>query len=111
MTLIYAVCAWVAWTASSPPAASYDVYVDGIFLEEVIDPTVNVCMDDTYVEHEMYVVGRLNATSSIPSGHLMYSWVPNMDGDGDGVVGFADFGLFVRSFGKCNNGTFEVPCE
>lgn len=33
------------------------------------------------------------------------------DLDGDGHVGYTDFGIWTGMFGKCTDGKKEIPCE
>jgi hypothetical protein len=42
---------------------------------------------------------------------ISYVWIRSFDYNEDGVVGFADFGIFSYHYGTCNNGWKVVPCE
>lgn len=137
-TLLYAACAWLAWTPAEN-ATHYDVYEDLIYSTTVIDPTVEVCRLAYYQPVVYHVVGLNDAEEeSPPSDSLEVEWVwdfdavgtpvvgfadfgqfanafgssnPDFDADEDGVIGMADFGLFASRWGECNDGQKVVPCS
>ena len=125
MLEVILICVTYAWTASTGPVDHYVVYVDGEMYATalpVTEPTAEVC---TYGEDPHTVtVQAFSATgdASIKSGPsepyafpLPEPRVPlppyvRADLDGDGVVGFTDFGLFGQFFGICHDDMEVVPC-
>ncbi len=101
MISIIAACVWLAWTPGEN-ALEYDVYEDLIFAVTVTPPEVEICRM-TYNDPILFhVVGIKGEQESEPSGTLEVQWIRWPDWDDDGIIGFADFGLFVPEFGGSN---------
>jgi hypothetical protein len=115
----------IAWIASTGPVESYNVYVDGVIDHTVIGPvTDKVCIydEDTHIIRVVPVDAEgkewessdaLTLTFEINKGGLKREPLhptAHADIDGDGVIGFKDFGLFTQQWGKCHNGREEIQC-
>ncbi len=109
MIALYAICAWIAW-APADNAISYDVYKDMIFAFNTPDTQFEACKVDYLTPITYYVVGANADEVGEPSDTLTIQWVPDFDGDDDGVVGMSDFGMFTQRWGECNDGVKVVPC-
>lgn len=139
MTFIYAACIWIAW-APANGAARYNAYLDRTYLDTIYGTELELCIDENYVEHELFVVGLAAGDYGPDSDSFVFVWVPDFDRNRNGSVGFSDFGAlaavwgsrspsdlwadvdgsgtvdwpdfgaFVARFGRCNNGEFEIDC-
>jgi len=113
--ILFAVCVTIAW-ASADNATMYEVRRDGAVLATVQDPTVIVCAPDFYTPHLFSVVGWDDSGHYGPtSDDLTLEWRWQLDLNGDGAVGFADFGGVMgrinAAWSTCHNGITEVDCE
>jgi len=108
----------------------------------VVEPPFEICQQDPfdkYITHEIFVVGiNIAGTRGPQSDSLFVEWKHDFDIDGDGIVGFSDFGAFSNAFGsddprfdvdgdgivgfkdygrfgqaygQCNNGITEFDCS
>ncbi len=136
ITTLIVACALVVWEPGAG-AVEHDVYEDMIFSFTALQPEMQVCWLSYHVPVTYYVVGIKDDKESVPSDTLTVEWVQNVDWDDDGVVGMADFGLFVAAyggsdpaydldgngsvgfsdlgvfvprFGECNSGVVVLPC-
>lgn len=114
-------CVLIAWLAASGPVDHYDLIRNGELVgsEQVCPSTVPAdqrcglaCIDDIGVEQRFEVVAVDADGSRGPlSEPLFLTRRYYTDYDHDGITTFKDFGVWSRSFGVCDNGRFEVPCE
>ena len=121
-------CLTFAWTPAPGPVDSYKVFMvtDGVYQEIATVQTeqAHVCFSDQEL-HAIAVQafdadgnqGPMSDASSevamlVEPPLYVHPLVPALqaDLDGNGSVGFEDFGLFGQAFGKCNDGRQEVPC-
>ncbi len=141
-TILLAACVFLNWDPGTN-AIQYEVWYDGGWTGvHVMEPPIQICQQDAsdwYITHEIFVVGiNIAGTRGPQSDSLFVQWKHNFDIDGDGIVGFSDFGAFSnafgsddprfdtdgdgivgftdygrfsQSYGKCNDGITEIPCS
>ena len=123
VALLY--CLTMGWAPAPGPVATYTVFLDGVVHQSGIAETeISVCLSDTE-PHTVTVKafdldgisGPMSDESEIiqmeivpPFYEVVLPLVVQADLDGSGVVGYRDFGLFTKVFGKCHDERVEVPC-
>jgi len=130
MLKVVATCLVFQWALGDIPESwpldHWDAYLDGeIYATEfpIVERQVEICVPDDQ-PHTLQVVARFTdgRSSDRSDASLAYTFpqpqhtIPlpllvRADLNGDGIQDIADFGLFARSFGKCNEVLAEVPCE
>ena len=108
-TILYAICVWVTWGPGTTVGITHwDVFEGLIYDETVTELEAEVCQGtDAYTPFLVYVVGfNDEGEYTLDSDPLVLQWEWDFDATEDGVVGFADFGLFAQAFGEPppNNG-------
>ncbi len=94
-------------------ATEYDLYTNDAYDITLAHPDniIEVCKDDSplvyvceagygcFIRSDYYYIARNESGESDPGEKLEIRWVFDADFDDDGIVGFADFGVFVGAFG------------
>jgi hypothetical protein len=120
MEIIAALCLWWAWAAPTDFMVNYyDVFLDyELYIEEVVENEARVCVTD-WEEHVIEV------QAVDPDGHggplsdatfrVFHGPHPGptvcSDINGNGIVGFEDFGIFTGRFGKCQQYGQGASCS
>jgi hypothetical protein len=120
------ICPLLSWTPATGNVHHYDIEVDGAYDHSTADSfnmSDRACFKDREA-HEIRVVavdaeGNRGEKSDVLSFRFdlgQYEKVEPLisaaqaDLDGDGVVGFEDFGLWTQQYGLCHNGREEIQC-
>jgi hypothetical protein len=122
-TLFY--CLTFAWDPAPGPVHHYSVFVDSeVIIESVVEARSDVCFNDItphYVSVQAFTEDGAPGPMSDGSEEVRMIVEPPFylrevdprvaaDLDRDGVVGYADFGVFTQVWGSCNDGGVYGPC-
>ena len=123
VALLY--CLTMGWAPAPGPVETYTVFLDGnLHQAGVTETEISICLTDTDA-HTITVQafdsdgneGPMSDESETiqmqitpPFYAFALTPVVRADLDENGFVGYGDFGLFTRVFGKCHDGEQEVPC-
>jgi hypothetical protein len=110
--LAYTLCALIMLPLVDN-ATGYELYTNDVYSITLAHPnnTTEVCRTDSpqvyvceagygcFIRSDYYYTARNESGESDPGEKLEIRWVWDADFDDDGIVGFADFGVFVNAFG------------
>ena len=114
VSLILSACVVMFW-APADNATAYDIYKNGGYIGGTIGTVYTICRDNYGDVDDYFVVPFTRVGGSpvfgTPSDTLTVPWVWDWDLDDtwsgwvldlnyEGIVGFADFGIFALDFGK-----------
>jgi len=119
--ILLGACLRLLVTPLVPGAEAYGVAVDGKVVwsntfeahqrKDVPAGYVGLLIDPLPKgEHLVQIQARAN-TRAVYGPGLVVTVGGDGDYDGDGKVGFSDFGKFSKAFGECNDGLMVKECE
>jgi hypothetical protein len=119
-------CSVYVWAVPDFPVDHYEATLDEEIyatLMPVLTPTVEICVAD-HLPHvvRIWAVDAAGLSTEITNpdhprviqsdyARQPLPWWVRADLDGDGIVGFPDFGLFSRAYARCNRELREVDCD